>query len=110
MQPVEPRRIWSRAEWERIFKDPMTTMAAIDRLVHHSVILDMMSVDSYRAEAASQQRPSPTRSKKSSSKRATPHEAVPSPQNVDTSSTSPQDDLDISANELVPDPFGTSGS
>ncbi len=40
------------SEWELIFKDPMTTMAAIDRLVHHSVILDMMSVESYRAEAA----------------------------------------------------------
>ena len=42
------------SEWERIFKNPMTTMAAIDRLVHHSVILDMMSVESYRAEEASQ--------------------------------------------------------
>jgi len=27
----------------------MTTMAAIDRVVHHSVILDMMDVESYRA-------------------------------------------------------------
>src|SRR5260370_291616 len=41
--------------WQRIFKDPMTTMAAIDRVVHHSVILDMMSVGSYRAEVANQQ-------------------------------------------------------
>src|SRR3989441_4646677 len=41
--------------WERIFKDPMTTMAAIDRVVHHSVILDMMGVESYRAEVANQQ-------------------------------------------------------
>jgi hypothetical protein len=30
-------------------------MAAIDRVVHHSVILDMMSVQSYRAKEASQQ-------------------------------------------------------
>jgi len=37
------------SEWERIFKDPMTTLAAIDRVVHHSVILDMLSVESYRA-------------------------------------------------------------
>jgi DNA replication protein DnaC len=43
------------SEWQRIFKDPMTTMAAIDRVVHHSVILDMMSVESYRAEVANQQ-------------------------------------------------------
>ena len=29
------------SEWERIFKDPMTTAAAIDRLVHHSLILEL---------------------------------------------------------------------
>ena len=26
--------------WDQIFKDPMTTMAAIDRLGHHSIILE----------------------------------------------------------------------
>jgi DNA replication protein DnaC len=41
------------SDWNRIFKDPMTTMAAIDRVVHHSVILDMMVMDSYRARQAS---------------------------------------------------------
>lgn len=40
------------SEWNRIFKDPMTTMAAIDRVVHHSVVLDLMAVESYRAEVA----------------------------------------------------------
>ena len=30
-------------------------MAAIDRIVHHSVILDMMEVESYRATEATQQ-------------------------------------------------------
>jgi len=40
------------SEWERIFKDPMTTMAAIDRVVHHAVILDLMTMDSYRAREA----------------------------------------------------------
>lgn len=44
------------SEWDRIFKDPMTTLAAIDRVVHHSVILDMMSLESYRARAASAQK------------------------------------------------------
>lgn len=39
------------SEWDRIFKDPMTTAAAIDRLVHHSVILEMTG-GSIRAEAA----------------------------------------------------------
>ena len=43
------------SEWNRIFKDPMTTMAAIDRVVHHSVILDMMGLESYRAKEASAQ-------------------------------------------------------
>ena len=52
------------SEWERIFKDPMTTMAAIDRLVHHSIILDMMSVESYRAETANQQHLPEARPKK----------------------------------------------
>lgn len=40
------------SEWDRIFKNPMTTMAAIDRVVHHSVILDLMKMKSYRAEEA----------------------------------------------------------
>ena len=66
------------SEWERIFKNPMTTMAAIDRLVHHSVILDMMSVESYRAQEASQQHLSSTRPEKPSSKRASLDEAVAS--------------------------------
>jgi DNA replication protein DnaC len=39
------------SEWDRIFKDPMTTAAAIDRLVHHSVILEMTG-PSVRAESA----------------------------------------------------------
>lgn len=40
------------SEWTRIFKSPMTTMAAIDRVVHHSVILDLMQMESYRAKEA----------------------------------------------------------
>jgi len=45
------------SEWTRIFKDPMTTLAAIDRVVHHAVILDLMGLESYRAkEANAQQR------------------------------------------------------
>lgn len=38
--------------WSRIFKDPMTTLAAVDRVVHHSVILDMAGVESFRATQA----------------------------------------------------------
>ena len=40
------------SEWDRIFKNPMTTAAAIDRLVHHSVILEF-DVPSYRTEKRS---------------------------------------------------------
>jgi DNA replication protein DnaC len=43
------------SEWDRIFKDPMTTAAAIDRLVHHSVILEMTG-GSVRAEVAEQEK------------------------------------------------------
>ncbi|MBK6514949.1 MAG: ATP-binding protein [Polyangiaceae bacterium] len=39
------------SEWDRIFKDPMTTAPAIDRLVHHSVIIEMTG-PSIRNEAA----------------------------------------------------------
>lgn len=41
------------SQWEKIFKDPMTTAAAIDRLVHHSVILEL-NLDSYRLAKAKQ--------------------------------------------------------
>jgi DNA replication protein DnaC len=39
------------SEWDRIFKDPMTTAAAIDRLVHHATIVEMVG-KSVRAEEA----------------------------------------------------------
>ena len=39
------------SRWEEIFKDPMTTAAAIDRLVHHSVVLEL-NIPSYRLEAS----------------------------------------------------------
>jgi DNA replication protein DnaC len=45
--------------WESIFKDPMTTAAAIDRLVHHSVIVEL-NVPSYRAEQAKSRRATTT--------------------------------------------------
>ena len=43
-------------KWEQIFKDPMTTAAAVDRLVHHSVIVEL-NVPSYRVEAAKRSKP-----------------------------------------------------
>ena len=42
------------SDWEKIFKDPMTTAAAIDRLVHHSIILEL-NVPSWRLEQSMEQ-------------------------------------------------------
>jgi DNA replication protein DnaC len=44
------------SKWEKIFKDPMTTAAAIDRVVHHSVILEL-NIPSYRMEQANKTQP-----------------------------------------------------
>lgn len=41
------------SKWDQIFKDPMTTAAAIDRVVHHAVVLEFLG-PSVRAEAAEQ--------------------------------------------------------
>ena len=52
------------SEWDRIFKDPMTTAAAIDRIVHHCVILEMtgpsIRVDQAHADRATQGGTTPT--------------------------------------------------
>ena len=37
------------SKWDQIFKDQMTTAAAIDRLVHHRIVLEL-NVPSYRLE------------------------------------------------------------
>jgi DNA replication protein DnaC len=43
------------SKWEGIFKDPMTTAAAIDRLVHHCIIVEL-NIPSYRMEQAKKNR------------------------------------------------------
>ena len=41
------------SEWDQIFKDPLTTAAAIDRVVHHSIIIEFgKEISSLRAEEA----------------------------------------------------------
>jgi DNA replication protein DnaC len=45
------------SKWEQIFKDPMTTAAAIDRLIHHSVIIEL-NIPSFRLEAAQRKKSS----------------------------------------------------
>jgi DNA replication protein DnaC len=43
------------SQWDQIFKDPLTTAAAIDRVVHHSRIIEFGSdITSVRAEQAAQ--------------------------------------------------------
>jgi len=51
------------SKWEQIFKDPMTTAAAIDRLVHHSVIIELNNILSYRLEEAKKKQLESTASK-----------------------------------------------
>ena len=41
--------------WDSVFPDPGMTVAAIDRLVHHSTIFELHNVESYRGKAAARQ-------------------------------------------------------
>ena len=47
------------SQWDQIFKDPLTTMAAIDRLVHHSIILEFDGA-SQRVKKAAESAAPPT--------------------------------------------------
>jgi DNA replication protein DnaC len=43
------------SQWDQIFKNPMTTAAAIDRVVHHSIIVEFgKEMSSHRADEAAQ--------------------------------------------------------
>lgn len=41
--------------WDQVFPDPGMTVAAIDRLVHHSTIFELNNVESYRSKEAARQ-------------------------------------------------------
>jgi len=48
------------SEWDKIFKDPLTTAAAIDRVVHHSIIIEFgRDIKSMRMEEAQKRAKSP---------------------------------------------------
>jgi DNA replication protein DnaC len=47
------------SQWDQIFKNPMTTLAAVDRVVHHSTVLDLTATESYRAKSAMKARETP---------------------------------------------------
>ncbi len=56
----ERRSLWVTSnvvfsQWDQIFRNPMATAAAIDRIVHHSMILEF-DVPSYRTDEARQSR------------------------------------------------------
>jgi DNA replication protein DnaC len=61
--------------WDSIFPDPAMTVAAIDRLVHHSIILEM-NTDSYRRKSAEMKL---RRKASGSAVKATPVEPSPTP-------------------------------
>jgi len=44
------------SQWDQIFKDPLTTMAAVDRLVHHSIILEFDGASQRAKKAAEKAR------------------------------------------------------
>jgi len=58
------------SQWDQIFKNPMTTMAAIDRLVHHAIILEMAGPSIREEEAKA------TRHGNGETRPATPPEAT----------------------------------
>ena len=52
------------SQWGEVFVEPAMTLAAVDRLVHHSTILEM-NVESYRRRAAQAVQASPVRKARS---------------------------------------------
>ena len=59
-------------EWNRIFPDPAMTLAAVDRLVHRSMLFEL-NVESYRRRSAIEAKRGPGRP----AVRATPKNAHP---------------------------------
>ena len=62
------------ADWGRIFQNPMTTAAAVDRLVHHAVILEFARLISFRSGIAAADG-APATSTTTTPPTAGPHEA-----------------------------------
>ena len=83
------------SDWSRIFKDPMTTAAAIDRLVHHAVILEMTgpSVRAEEADEARRKTPTTTTTRARTSRTTTTpaHEATGLPETTTTTTTTAAD-------------------
>lgn len=58
--------------WDTVFPDPGMTVAAIDRLVHHSTIFELNKVESYRSKQAAKQQKIQRENDKVSRKRQSP--------------------------------------
>ncbi len=58
------------SQWGEVFVDAAMTLAAVDRLVHHSTILEM-NVQSYRRRAAQAAQPSARRARATTTTGAT---------------------------------------
>ncbi len=69
------------SQWEEIFKDPTTTAAAIDRLIHHCVIIEL-NLESYRLEESREQQ---RRSKQQAQTSAENHPGSPDAKEQTTS-------------------------
>jgi DNA replication protein DnaC len=78
------------SEWDRIFKNPMTTAAAIDRLVHHATILEI-DRESIRAEEA-RRRAEEARRRKDLKRTTTTPAPTSSTDDNDPATTTPGDD------------------
>ena len=70
--------------WDNVFPDPGMTVAAIDRLVHHSTIFELHQVESYRGKEAARQQKIQRDNEKASRRRQSsgdndnhPREALP---------------------------------
>lgn len=79
------------SEWDRIFKNPMTTAAAIDRLVHHATILEI-DRESIRAEEARRRAEEARRRKDPKRTTTTPTPASATDDNYPATTTPGDDD------------------
>lgn len=78
------------SEWDRIFKDPMTTAAAIDRLVHHSVILEMTGTSIRMDHAHSEQAQNASPTTTTTSTTAEPATTTAETQGATSATTTPK--------------------
>ena len=60
--------------WNNVFPDPGMTVAAIDRLVHHSTIFELSNVESYRSKEAARQQMVQRENDKTSRRRQSPND------------------------------------